>query len=192
VDQGGDTQAGGVEDDPLLPHELGRAVDGGHRGTAEDPGEVAEPVPAGRFERQRPPGREHVLHRRHGVVGVGVRGGLLAGFGLGIRQRTADPPAAELGDLLLERHLLKQQLDAVGRRQRRVLPPGRHPAPGSSGVRCRHRDLLREDRWIVSKLFDGVRKTGSVHLSKHLDMPHRPFYLDLRGHGRKCRNPGTT
>jgi len=46
VDQRRDAQAGGVEHDPLLPHQLGRAVGGGHRGTAEDPGEVAEPVPA--------------------------------------------------------------------------------------------------------------------------------------------------
>src|SRR4029453_5254511 len=40
-----------------------------------------------------------------------------------------------------------------------------------------------------SKLFDVLHKTGSVGFSKHLDMPHRPFYLNLRGHGRKCRIP---
>jgi hypothetical protein len=50
VDQSGDAKAGGVEDDPLLPHQLRRPVDGGHRGAAEDPGEVAEPVPARLFE----------------------------------------------------------------------------------------------------------------------------------------------
>jgi len=107
VDQRGDAQAGAVEDDPLLPRELGRAVDGGHRGAPEDPREVAEPVPARLLQRQRPPDREHLLHRRHGVVGVAVRGRHLAGVGLGMRQPPSDPPTAELGHLLLQRHLLR-------------------------------------------------------------------------------------
>jgi hypothetical protein len=138
VDQRGDAEAGGVEDDPLLPHQLLGAGDGGDRGAAEDPGEVAEPVPARLFERQRPPRREHVLHRRHGAVGVAARGRLLAGVDLGVRQPASDPPAAELGHLLLEGHLLEEQLHTVGRRKRRVLPTGRHLGRYRGRVLCRH------------------------------------------------------
>jgi hypothetical protein len=138
VGQRRDAKAGGVQHHPLLPHELRRALGRGDRGAAEDPGEVAEPVPARLFQRQRPPGREHVLHRGHGVAGVAVLSRPLAVAGVGIRQGAPDPAAAELGHLLLEAHLLEQQLGPVGRRERRVLPPGRHLVRDRARVWCRH------------------------------------------------------
>jgi hypothetical protein len=124
----------------MLAHQLRRAVSGGHRGAAEDPGEVAEPVPARLLQRQRPPGREHVLHRGHRVAGAPVLSRPLAGVGLAVGQGTPDPAAAELGHLLFEGHLLEEQLDPVGRRQRRVLPPRRH----RDRFWCRHRASLGE------------------------------------------------
>jgi hypothetical protein len=158
VDQGGDPQAGVVEDDPLLAHELGRAVDGGHRGAAEDPGEVAEPMPARRLERQGPPSREHVLHRRHGVVGVTVRGRHLAGVGLVVRQRASDPATAELGHLLLESQLLEEELDPVGGGKRRVLPPGRHPVRHWGRVRGRHDASFGKVIGMVRNVSTGFEK----------------------------------
>ena len=186
VDQRRDAQAGGAEDDPLLPHQLGGALDGGHRGAAVDPGEVAEPVPAGLLERQRPPGREHVLHRRHGAVDVAVRRPAPG------RSRPGHPAAR-----LRSSGCRAGPPSPPGSSARGAARPGRRreasgPATGASPVPPRgsgpvsSRGLLRQGYRDGSKLFDAVRKTGSVGLSKRLDMPHRPFYRNLRGHGRKC------
>src|SRR5207245_52492 len=97
----------------------------------------------------RPRRTEDVLHR--GDVLMRRRRVALAGRLLAIRTAGAgggglvtDPPATELGDLLLQRHLGEEALDAVGDRQGGV-PPGDATGPGSGGgFPERHGALLRE------------------------------------------------
>ena len=180
VDQRRDAQPGAVEDDLLLPHQLGGALGGGHRGAAEDPGEVAEPVPARLLERQRPAGREDVLHRRDVAVGVAVRGRLLAGVGPGVRHVVCRPSGCRAGPPSPPGSSAR----GAGRPARRSGAPGpateASPGPPRGSGPVSSRGLLRQDDFEMVRNFSiVVRKTGSVGLSKHLDMPHRPFYLDI-------------
>ena len=90
---------------------------GGHRRAAVDPGEVAEAVPAGLGRAAASPRR-----RRRPASGATLWSPA-SGDRLGLaRDVLADPPAAELADLLLERHLAPAALDPVGDRTADVSP----------------------------------------------------------------------
>ena len=148
MDQGGDAQPGVLQDDPVLPHQVRRAVHSGQRLAAVHPGEVAEPVPARLGERNGAGGGEDVLHRRD--VDRGLRVGRRS---LGVVLHVVeDPSAAELANLLLQGHLREKEIDPVRDGQRRVLPRPRRPVGGGLRVGGRH----------VSSSFAQVL----VHLSK--------------------------
>ncbi len=126
VDERRNPQARSVEDDPVLADQLRHALRDGHWDAAVHPGEVAEPVPARLLQRPAAGRGEDVLHR--GDVVRGVRPGPGSGVGSGIvlgaggPHVVADPPAAELGDLLLQGHVRQQQLDPLGNGECGVLP----------------------------------------------------------------------
>ena len=151
VDDRGHAQSRAVDHGPLLAHHLGGAFRGGDGSAAEDPGEVADAVLGRLGERCRAARGEDVLHRRD-VQRFGI------GFGrpcVGGPHVVADPPAAELGDLLLQRHLPQQEFDPLGDGQARVLP--RQAAQGGGGrVGCRHGAVSSVQRCLgYSKCFDG-------------------------------------
>ncbi len=98
----------------------GHALLGGQRGGAEDAGEVAQAVGEHGVEVDRAAG-EHVRHRRDGV-------------GLGV---APEPRAAQLGELLRQRHGREQGVHPLGDRAGRV-PPGA-VVPGACGGRGHRR-----------------------------------------------------
>ena len=114
VHEGGDAEPGVLDDDALLVDQLVGALGHGDRLAAVDPGEVPETVPARLGQRHRPRRGEHVLHRRDLQVAALDAG--LAG------QVVAHPAAAQLADLLLQRHRREEQLDPLGQRAGLVLP----------------------------------------------------------------------
>jgi hypothetical protein len=136
VDESGDAQPGRRDDDALLADQFGRAVGDGHRRAAVDPGEVAQPVPARLLQRRGAGGREDVLHRRDVGGCVGGAGG---------PHVVADPAAAELGGLLLDRHLREEQVDPGVGGKRRILP---------RGVRCLHSASRPSGQSKVSETFE--------------------------------------
>ncbi len=94
-----------ARDQVLLPRgERARTLDRIHRRGPERAREVAEPVLAALLERRGIP--EGLLHRRD-VARAELR---------------PEPHAAELAELLVERHLAEQRLHALGERQRRIRP----------------------------------------------------------------------
>ena len=108
MDERRDAQPRTVEHDAMLAHQLGRALGGRDRHAAEDPGELAEPVAARLLERDVRAGAA-----KTSCIGatlkVGSGSGAGAPSGPGRPHVVADPAAAELGDLLLERHLGEQR-----------------------------------------------------------------------------------
>ncbi len=116
VHQGRDAEPG-RHHDALLTDQLGGALGRGERHAAVHPGQVAETVPGRLLQRHRAAGREDVLHRRDVVLLLRV-----VPFVMGVAHVVADPAAAQLRDLLLEGHLGKQCLDAIGDGQCRVVP----------------------------------------------------------------------
>ena len=114
VHEGGDAEPGGSHDDALLADQLVGPLGHGDRLAAVDPGEVPEAVPARLGQRHRARRGEHVLHRRHLQVAA-----LDAGLA---RQVVAHPAAAQLADLLLQRHRREEQLDPLRQGAGLVLP----------------------------------------------------------------------
>ena len=118
--------------------ELARAVDRIDGRGAERTREMPQPVSAALLEGRRV--RERLLHRRH-VARAELR---------------PDPDAAELAELLVERHLAQQRLHALGERPRGVRPSvrlhrpvkPRHPAPVKS--RSAMRDRTRRSTHSIS------------------------------------------
>jgi hypothetical protein len=162
VDQGGDAQARAVDDHPLLADQLRGTVLRRHRVAAVHPGEVAEPVPRGVGQRHRARGGEHVLHRRDVAGTAGRRrgagvGGVFGDVVGGLVDVPVDPAAAQLRELLLERHLGEEEVDPHGDGQRHVVPGScRGHRRGRRGglLRGRHeRALLHsQGRDVASKV----------------------------------------
>ena len=114
VHEGGDAEPRALHDDALLVDQLVCALGHGDRLAAVDPGEVSEPVPARLGEGNGPRCGEHVLHRcdlQVGALDAGLAGHVVA-----------HPAAAQLADLLLQRHRREEQLDPLGQRAGVVLP----------------------------------------------------------------------
>ncbi|GAB3879543.1 hypothetical protein GCM10027612_05520 [Microbispora bryophytorum subsp. camponoti] len=131
MDQCRDAEPGLLHHLALQPHHVRRALHGRHRSTAEHPRQVAEPIAYGLLDGHRAGSGEHILHGGHIERVLRLRL-------LGSLHVVAQPPAAELADLLLKGHLGEERLDPVCHGECRVLPCPERPVRRVRPIWGRH------------------------------------------------------